>query len=616
MNPSQHLHATHFAFFRGLVQGLPVTDMWGRYLALEGDAQDERVVKRVTRQIREAFALLALRAGKPGSARLLRLDLRAARQTRDAQARPTLEEFILEHDLAEFSESEQVEAYESVHGRDKREHAAARLLRRQIDLINDLAIQAARKPALDDVVEAWLPSRIHNRLREAGIMTLYGLVRSVREAPKTWMNRVQGIGETKAQALVEWLRSEGLLSDAVTAVVPVSGHRDLSAQAALVLRQPGTFHTGSSILGARDDVEAVQRWLANLTTHTARAYRKEVERLGLWSALTLQKPLSSLTYDDMSRYRDFVLDPQPRPQWVGPSGMPRKDPRWRPFSGPLSPRSAAQALAVISSMYAFWCEKGYVSGNPAAGIRVEQVKRSLRQQFGARTLKHDDMPQLLQGLGDSPHDKRLRLTLQLLHATGVRSAEILGATFADLERFEDGQASAWMLWVKGKGNKVRDVPVPDELVLAAQELARLRGAHVDVERGLLPATPLLGHIAVSYAARKRAPDDATAAVSMDKAWSYRGYSDNIRKHALRVATRLQADGDEAAARRIMRMSAHWLRHTFATEAFAAGVDPLAVQTNLGHASLATTSSVYASEPTRRQVAQMQKLWGAQKMPTP
>lgn len=34
------LHLGHFAFLRGVVQGLPMRDMWNRYVALEGSADD------------------------------------------------------------------------------------------------------------------------------------------------------------------------------------------------------------------------------------------------------------------------------------------------------------------------------------------------------------------------------------------------------------------------------------------------------------------------------------------------------------------------------------------------------------------------------------------------
>ncbi len=641
MHTGRTLHASHFAFLRGVVQGLPASSMWDRYLELEGESTDERVVKRLTRQLREDLALLALRAGKPGSSRLLRLDLRelgAKRQqaledhkAQAEQARrylapapaapvvPTLEEFVAEHGLEDFSEVEQLEAFESVHGRDRRETALARLIKKQLALINELAVQASRRPKLEDVVEAWLPARLHVRLKAAGIMTLYGLAKAMLEAPRTWINRVPGLGEKKAAQLRQWLEDERLLSrdgapgQAGSALVVLSEPaKTLSEQAAVVLRTPGDFARAHNLLGAQDDVQAVQIWLSGLSGHTQRAYRKEAERVALWAALVLRRPLSSLTYEDLLRYRDFLLDPQPREQWVGPPGMPRTDPRWRPFSGPLSPASATHALRIVGALYTFWTAKGYVQGNPAAGIRVEQAKRSLRQQFGARTLKEGDLEVLLQSLGHTPKDRRTHLALELLYATGIRSSELLGAKFSDLEWFEAGEVRGWMLYVLGKGSKVRNVPVPAELIEQAQDLARLRGVQVDLAQGILPASPLLGHVGpkVAQVARDVHGAQVPPQVPPDAPLAYETFFNAIKDHVRKVAQdlRLLGDAEQAArAARIEQASAHWLRHTFATEALAEGADRGVVQENLGHASAAMLS-VYSSVSEQRRLQAMSKFW--------
>lgn len=634
MQACRTLHASHFAFLRGVVQGLPAAGMWDRYLQLEGESTDERVVKRLTRQIREDLALLALRAGKPGSSRLLRLDLRALNAAREQaqaghkaqaeQARrylvpqpppptvPTLEEFVAEHGLEDFSEVEQLEAFESVHGRDRRETVLARLIKKQLALINELSVHASRRPKLEDVVEAWLPARLHVRLKSAGIMTLYGLAKAMRDAPRTWMNRVPGLGEKKAAQLRQWLEAEQLLgaqasgADARAVVMLENTGRTLSEQAAVVLRTPGAFAREHNLLGAQDDVQAVKIWLDGLSGHTQRAYRKEAERLALWAALALGKPLSGLTHEDLLRYRDFVLDPQPREQWVGPAGMPRNDPRWRPFSGPLSPASATHALRIVGALYTFWTAKGYVHGNPASGIRVEQAKRSLRQQFGARTLKEGDLEVLLQSLGTTPKERRTRLAIELLYATGIRSSELLGAKFSDLEWFETGDVAGWLLYVLGKGGKVRNVPVPAELLQEAQELARLRGAQVDLARGVLPDSPILGHVGAPVAR-------PGASLKPDAPLSYETFFNAIKDHVRKVAQDLRLQGEAARAARIEQASAHWLRHTFATEALAAGAERGVVQENLGHASAAMLS-VYSSVAEERRMEAMARFWKRKSAP--
>ena len=92
-------------------------------------------------------------------------------------------------------------------------------------------------------------------------------------------------------------------------------------------------------LGAEHDLAAVHAWLAEFrdSPHTARAYRKEAERLLLWALVEGGKPLSSLTREDLLRYEAFLADPQPAARWCGAKAL-RGSPHWRPFEGPLQPR--------------------------------------------------------------------------------------------------------------------------------------------------------------------------------------------------------------------------------------------------------------------------------------
>jgi integrase len=48
-------------------------------------------------------------------------------------------------------------------------------------------------------------------------------------------------------------------------------------------------------------------------------------------------------------------------------------------------------------------------------------------------------------------------------------------------------------------------------------------------------------------------------------------------------------GDDFSQARLRQASAHWLRHTFATDPFDSGADLLSVRDLLDHASISTTS---------------------------
>ena len=70
-------------------------------------------------------------------------------------------------------------------------------------------------------------------------------------------------------------------------------------------------------IAAQNDVDAIKAWLTRFvdTKATFDTYRKESERLLLWSTIELRKPLSSLTHEDLLIYRRFLANPQPAQRW-------------------------------------------------------------------------------------------------------------------------------------------------------------------------------------------------------------------------------------------------------------------------------------------------------------
>jgi integrase len=82
----------------------------------------------------------------------------------------------------------------------------------------------------------------------------------------------------------------------------------------------------------------------------------------------------------------------------------------------------------------------------------------------------------------------------------------------------------------------------------------------------------------------------------------------LKRFFIDCAATLDAQGDARSAERLRRASTHWLRHTHASHALAAGVPIDVAQQNLGHASLATTT-VYAHSESKRRLTALGALWG-------
>ncbi len=132
------------------------------------------------------------------------------------------------------------------------------------------------------------------------------------------------------------------------------------------------------LISAQNDVLAINCWLAEYqhVDTTYRNYRREAERLLLWAVVANNKPLSSLTREDILNYSLFLNDPQPADYWCGPKKA-RKGKRWasgwKPFVGPVGERSKGTTFASLNSLFNFLVETQYLAMNPIVSVR-RQIK--------------------------------------------------------------------------------------------------------------------------------------------------------------------------------------------------------------------------------------------------
>lgn len=136
-------------------------------------------------------------------------------------------------------------------------------------------------------------------------------------------------------------------------------------------------------ISAQNDIDAIKAWLARFadTKTTFDNYRKEAERLLLWSTVQQQKPISSLTHEDLLRYQHFLGDPQPAARWIMRDGRKfgRSHAEWRPFAGPLSPSSRRQAFIILNTLFSWLVNAGYLAGNPLSLARQRTRKAKPRE---------------------------------------------------------------------------------------------------------------------------------------------------------------------------------------------------------------------------------------------
>jgi len=662
------LHRGHFAFLRAVAQGLSPHTMWARYLADAGAFDDGPRVHRMTGWIRAELGAAAVRGGDFARARLLRLDLGPPRRSADVPDGPEamdtpaaplpLTAFVVAQGLDGFSEAEQLAAWAAAHAPTApgvpaapgtptassdaaraRERRRLRLLQRQLDAIHVLEAQVAQPVSLADGCEAWLVDAVADRLRRAGLLTLGDLLAHLHARGAGWWRPLRGIGARKAHAIAAFLRAH---ADTLGAVPDFEHDPESDRPSAAALRaeeashplnacvplerfvstaaldgRAGTFRCprAQCRLAADNDRDAVLAWLASkgdgaaAINATQRAYRKEAERCLLWAVLVRRCALSSITIEDAVAYRDFLLAPPP--DWCSVHAQPRWSARWRPLAGPLSAGSCAYALGVLGNLFAFLGAQGYLSGNPWRAVRAPRARSpGLDPGRGFTADQWAFLMHELVALPPTSANQRLQFALPLLYDTGLRLAELVAATTDDLRwegRSGPAQGIGWKGWwlaVVGKGGRLREVPLPPALMRQLGDYLVARGLPGDARQA--GGVALLGGATDQAVrtpwARQRTRDPAAP---IAPSTFHRQIKAFFRQCAQTIAAT-----DPPAARCLQRASTHWLRHTHASHALAAGVPVQIVQQNLGHRSLATTTCYVRTEAAARQAA-MAQFWTSQ-----
>ncbi|SEB25453.1 Site-specific recombinase XerD [Variovorax sp. YR216] len=617
---------------RALAQGLDERTSWERYLRLEGEHTDLRTVRSTIAWIRDEFAAAAKRENKPGTARLILLD---PDRFKSAPALPTLAEFAAAQGMEDFSEAEQIEAYEAAYpagggggrggqgGASARPSRRARVIDHQLQALRWLEGLVVKDPRPGDSVGTWLHPALAARLERSGVPTLSDLIERINGIGARWWVQVPGVGELKATRILDWLlaneqalgmrvgahvkRPRAQLAPSVlsavvpaaTAIVPFEKFvlpADLDGRAGRY-RAPHD----KCLLMAADDHAAIGAWLASKQpdgsgastegelSSTQRSYRKEAERLLLWSILERKKALSSLSVEDAAAFSSFLVDPPST--WCGPRHCQRWSPLWRPLEGPLTPTARRQSLIILRSLFAFLVSQGYVVGNPFSAVALPPNPQ--RPLGSSRTLSFaqwDHIDGLLQGHADTEPGRRLRRAMRWLYATGLRLAEITNVRCEDLKPAENHAAHGatapdWLLRVAGKGGRSRQVRVPDELVSELGDELERHGFDRQVGAVSNRGIPIMARFE---------PD-----VERPASWSASGLYQAIKAFLAQAADCLEG----ADAQHLRKASTHWLRHSHGSHALQgregqAPVPIRVVQNNLGHASVGTTS-MYRNAESRR-----------------
>jgi len=578
--------------------------------------------------IRQQLMAAAARSGNYGRAHLLRLHLSPP----PTDALPSLEAFVSEEDLADFSEAEQQAVFEERFGSVlTAQRRRAGLLRRQLLAVHMLEAQLCAPVSPYDGCEVWFVDAIAQRLALHGMTRLGELRARMAAAPEDWWHGLKGIGAGKAAALHRFVAAHAGTLGVLPARDPDLAAEDSAEPAAMASASAGPTvsplvplerlclpddlsgrlgrfrgATESCLLEADNDLAAIHAFLSTRAPanedgrHTATylAYRKEAERFLLWAVFERHKPLSSCTVEDCSAFRDFLLAPPAH--WCAPRSIARWHAGWRPIEGPLSPASCAYALGVLHNLATFLQQHGYLQGNPWAGVQMPRFAQGTPRGRALSEAQWRVVRDTAATLPLTLANRRLRAALRLMYEAGLRLAEVVAARTDDLAWRELVYPGApvqagWWLTVIGKGRRMRELPLSEGWVREFGDYLMARGLPSDLQK--VPDVPLLGS-----ASRDASPAD--------------GVSANVFHAALKVffarcAATLEASDPQGAAQ-LRAATSHWLRHTHVSHSIDGGVPVQVAQANAGHASLHTTTRYVTTEDVRR--AQALSAWWASSAP--
>lgn len=288
-----------------------------------------------------------------------------------------------------------------------------------------------------------------------------------------------------------------------------------------------------------DNIAAFLRYITaekNYSAHTLRAYQKDLVDFARHCSTSYQ--LNNLTEVHYAMVRDFIIS-------LSKHG--------------LSMRSINRKCVTLNSFYSYLCTIGVIDMHPLAQHKSLKAKKSFIVPFSVveveRAIEQIDRS-TFSGLRDVT-------AIELLYATGMRQAELIGLKISDIDWAQQ------RLRILGKRNKERIVPMLPSLMDSLKAYCQ--------QREEIDNASEHNFLLITDKGKKTYPSFVYRLIKL----YFKGVSDK------------------------MRTSPHVMRHSFATHMLDAGADINVVKEILGHESLAATQ-----EYTKVQLPKVQDAYRA------
>jgi site-specific recombinase XerD len=353
----------------------------------------------------------------------------------------------------------------------------------------------------------------------------------------------------------------------------------------------------------------------NKSEHTYSRFRGETERFLLWLFLIKKEPMDGLRKKDILEYADFCW--KPPITWIGYAAYDRFLPsngfytvnaQWLPFRVKTaknqillndekpdkkkykpSQQTLKSMFTGVIAFYKYLMNEEICYGNPAhiaksdcryfiADSQVKEIRRLTEDQWQyvldvAHSLAENDVVY-----------ERSLFVVASLKTLFLRISELSERKewSPEMRHFWQDEQKNWWLKVYGKGRKLRDISVPTQYL---DYLKRYR----------------------QYRALTSLPSSSDTSPLVEK---IRGQGGMTTRHLTRLVQEMfdkaydkmkQKEGEDAA-RKLQEASTHWLRHTGASMEIERGRALKDLSEDLGHASMATTDTIYVQSENKKRAA--------------
>jgi integrase/recombinase XerD len=267
-------------------------------------------------------------------------------------------------------------------------------------------------------------------------------------------------------------------------------------------------------------------YLRTLTSpQTIKTYNTELRMFVSYLESEIGKSLEELTAEDISLYREHLIKT-------------------------YAPATAAKKLAALRRFLIFTYMAGATAVNPEA-LRFFAKSPRVRQDPSYNVLTEDELSRMLSAARTTNY--RDYVLLAVMAGGGLREAEVVDIRLGD---FQDVGKDQVLLRIRGKGDKIRNVPLSPELWRLVQRFVLLTGrsfnSHLDARKPLF-----------------------LSRVGKDRPLTTRSVRNLVKKYA-------------RAAGIVKAISPHSIRHTVGTNMAMNEAPLLVIQQFLGHADPKTT----------------------------